>query len=233
VRDILWDNYEDTFKKLGNKGMGYTGFEFAGYGGIDAGTIKKAMEDNGLRAISCHCYIDNLVESLDEEIDYAKKLGAEYIVCSMSPMETRDDAITAAKKLTPACEKIVAAGLKFGYHNHAHEFVVDGGEYLLDILFDNLPPEAIMQLDIYWSELAKVDSFAYMEKNQKRLELMHIKQIGKNGENAEVAKGLINFAEVISKAKELGVKHFILEQEEYEESSLKSAENAINYLKGL
>jgi len=233
VRDILWDDYETVFESLGSKGMGYSGVEFAGYGGLSVQTMQKLLEVNGLKPLGCHLFIDTLVENIDNEIKYAKELGIEYITCSMAPMETKDDAITAAKKLTPACKKITETGMKFAYHNHAHEFVIDDGKYLLDILFENLPDEALMQLDIYWSELAKVDSFAYMEKHKNRLKLMHIKQIGKNGENAEVEKGLIDFAQVIKLAKTLGVKHFILEQEEYETTSTNSAQAAIKYLKSL
>ena len=62
------------------------------------------------------------------------------------------------------------------------------------------------------------------------MELLHIKQIGKDGSNVEVAKGLIDFKDVVGKAKVMGVKHFILEQEEYEVSSMASVEGAIGYL---
>jgi len=227
------DNFVAILEKLGNKGMGYTGVEFAGFGGLSADEMKKALTGNGLKALASHTSLHRLTEAIDEEIAYQKSIGIEYIVCPMADMKSKSDVLTIAKMLTPAAEKIAAAGMKFGYHNHAHEFFEDGGEYLLDILFDNLPDSAIMELDIFWSEYAGIDSFAYMEKHKNRLELMHIKQIGKNKENAEVEKGLIDFAKVINLAKAQGVKHFILEQEEYEDSSLKSAEGAIRYLKGL
>jgi len=227
------DNFVGILEKLGNKGMGYTGVEFAGFGGLSADEMKKALSDNGLKALSSHTPLHRLTEAIDEEIAYQKSIGIEYIVCPMADMESKSDVLTIAKMLTPAAEKIAAAGMKFGYHNHAHEFIEDSGEYLLDILFDNLPDSAIMELDIFWSEYAGIDSLTYMEKHKNRLELMHIKQIGKNKENAEVEKGLIDFSNVIKLAKAQGVKHFILEQEEYEESSLKSAEGAIRYLKEL
>ena len=72
-----------------------------------------------------------------------------------------------------------------------------------------------------------------MEKHKNRLELLHVKQIDRDRHNAELDKGLIDFADVIIKAKAMGVKHFILEQEEYEVSSMVSAENAIKYIHSL
>jgi len=226
-------NFAGILEKLGKNGMGYTGVEFAGFGGLSVDEMKKALAASGLRALASHTPPFRLVDAVDEEIAYQKALGIEYIICPMSNMATKEDAIAVAKELTPAAEKIIKAGMKFGYHNHDHEFIKDGGEYLLDILFDNLPDSSVMELDIYWSEYAGIDSFAYMEKHKNRLELIHIKQIGKNKENAEVAKGLIDFADVIKRAKAQGVKHFILEQEEYEVSSMASAEGAIQYLMNL
>jgi len=233
VRDETEKDFAGTLEKLGNKGMGYTGVEFAGFGGLSADEMKKALAENGLKPIGSHSGVERLVNNLDEEIAYLKAIGAEYVICPYAVMKTKADVLALAKQLSQAAEKIIAAGMKFGYHNHDHEFAVDEGEYLLDILLDNLPDETVLELDIYWSEYAGVDSLAYMEKHKDRLEILHVKQIGKNKENAEVDKGLIDFADVITKAKAMGVKHFILEQEEYEVSSMVSVENAIKYIRSL
>jgi len=233
VRDVMESDFTGVLEKLGKKGMGYDCVEFAGFGGLSIDEMKKVLAENGLKPLSSHTGIDQLLNNLDEEIAYQKAIGIEYIICPYAPMSSKTDVIALAKQLTPVMEKITAAGMKFGYHNHAHEFVKDGGEYLMDIFFDNLPDGAVLELDIYWSEYAGVDSIAYMEKNKARLELLHVKQIGKEKENAEVDKGLIDFADVIAKVKAMGVKHFILEQEEYEVSSMVSVENAIKYIRSL
>jgi len=233
VHDVMENNFVGTLEKLGNKGFGYTGVEFAGFGGLTVEDMKKALSENGLKPISSHTGIERLLTALDEEIEYQKAVGIEYIICPWADMQTKTDVIALAKQLTPVAEKIAAAGMKFGYHNHEHEFIVDEGEYLLDILFDNLPGGTIMELDIYWSEYANIDSIEYMEKHKDRLELLHVKQIGEGNINAELDKGFIDFEDVIKRAKMMGVKHFILEQEEYEVSSMESVKNAINYINGL
>ena len=230
VRDVTENDFIGTLEKLGSKGFGYTGVEFAGFGGIPADEMKKALEDNGLNAIASHTPLERLLNNLDEEIAYHKIIGAEYIICPWADMTNKADTLELAHKLVPVAEKVTAAGLKFGYHNHAHEFTVDDGEYLLDILFENLPAGTIMELDIYWSEYADINSLEYMEKHKNRLELLHVKQIGEGKRNAEVDKGFIDFEDVIKRAQQMGVKHFILEQEEYEDSSMASAENAVKYI---
>ena len=230
VKDETEKDFLGVLEKIGKKGMGFTGVEFAGFFGVPAEDLKKVLTDNGLKPVSSHTGIERLLTALDEEIAYHKAIGAEYIICPWADMETIADVLALAEKLTPIAEKIIAAGLKFGYHNHAHEFIIDEGEYLLDILFDNLPKGTIMELDIFWTEYAGIDTLAYMEKHKEKLELLHIKQIDKDKNNVELSKGLIDLEDIIKRAQKMDVKHFILEQEEYEESSMKSAENAIKFI---
>ncbi|MCL2810260.1 MAG: hypothetical protein FWD24_09410 [Treponema sp.] len=100
----------------------------------------------------------------------------------------------------------------------------------MDILFDNLPKEAVMELDLFWVSYADVDLYSYMEKNKDRLKLIHVKQIGKDKKCVDIDQGTIDYKEVITKAKALGVEHFILEQEEYPVSSMVSVKNGIDYI---
>ena len=233
VRDAMENDFIGILEKLGNKGMGYTGVEFAGFGGIPVDEMKKALVENGLKAVSSHVGLDRLTGDLDNEIEYHKEIGAEYIVCPWAEIKTKADVLALAYILNPIAKKITAAGMKFGYHNHAHELVMEDGEYLLDVLFDNLPEGTVMELDIFWSEYAEVDSIAYMEKHKDRLEILHVKQIDKEKNNVDLDKGLIDFQDIIGKAKLLGVRHFVMEQEQYEVCSMTSAENAIKYINSL
>jgi len=228
VRDVINGDFIGTLKNLA--GMGYTGVEFAGYGGLSAQQMKDVLTANKLKPVGTHVGVDGLTKHLDEEIAYHKALGTEYIICPYYEMKTKDDALKLAEILKPVIAKITDAGLKFAYHNHAHEFVQDGGEYLLDILFKNLPPQAIMELDIFWTAHAGVDPFAYMEKHKGRLKLIHVKQIDKDKHCVDLDKGIINFKEIITKAKALGVEHFILEQEEFAVSSMVSVKNGVDYI---
>ena len=233
VRDAMENNFVGVLEKLGCKGMGYTGVEFAGFGGLSADEMKKALDENGLKPIASHTGTDQLLNSLDDVIAYHKTIGAEYIICPYAEMKSKAGVIELAQKLKPAAEKITAAGLKFGYHNHDQEFAMEDGEYLMDIFFDNMPDNTILELDIFWSEYAGVDSLAYMEKHKNRLELLHIKQISKDKRNVDIEDGIIDFADIIKKSKVMGVRHFIMEQEEYDVSSMVSAENNVKYILSL
>ena len=228
VRDIINNDFAGTLKKLAE--MGYTGVEFAGYGGLSAREMKDILTANGLKPIGAHIGVESLVKRLDEEIAYHKILGTEYIICPFYDMKTGEDALKFAEILKPVIAKCSDAGFQFAYHNHAHELVKDNGEYLLDILFKNLPPEAAMELDIFWAAHAGVDPFEFMENHGNILKLAHIKQIDRDKHCVDLDQGILNFRDIIIKAKSLGVEHFILEQEEFAVSSMVSAKNDIDYI---
>jgi len=228
VRDVTKNDFTGTLIKLAQ--MGYTGVEFAGYGGLSAAEMKDVLTANNLKPVGAHIGLDRLINNIDEEIAYHKVLGTEYLICPSSGIKTEDDTLKLAQNLKPVIAKIDDAGFKFAYHNHDYEFIQSGGKYLLDILFDALPPQAAMELDIYWAAYADVDPFAYMEKHKDRLKLVHVKQIGKDKRNVDLDQGIIDYREIIIKAKSLGVEHFILEQEEYEVSSMVSVKNDIDFI---
>ena len=230
VKDIIYDDFTGTLEKLGNKGFGYTGVEFAGYGDLPADEMKEALTDNGLTSLGSHIMLERLLDTLDEEIAYNKTIGSKYIICPWTDVKTKEDVKAVAKKLTPVAEKVAAAGLKFAYHNHAHEFVKADGKYLLDIMFENLPPYAVMELDVFWSEVADVDTLAYMEKHKSRVEILHIKQMDADKKNVDLNKGVLDLWEIITCAKQNGVKHFVMEQEAFAVSSLDSAEKNVKFI---
>ena len=231
VHDIADVDFIGTLEKLA--GMGYTGVEFAGYGGLSAHKMKDVLTANKLKPVGAHIGVEGLTKSLDEEIAYHKVLGTEYIICPFLGIKTREDALKMAETLRPVVVKCKDEGFKFACHNHAQDFTKDGGEYLLDILFNNLPPEAVIELDVFWAVYAGVDPLAYMEKHKDRLKLLHIKQIDKDKKCVDLNQGLIDFKKIITVAKTLGVEHFVLEQEEYEVSSIVSVKNDIDYIYSL
>jgi sugar phosphate isomerase/epimerase len=235
VRDAVGNDFPGMLKKLAE--MGYTGIEFAGYGGLSAQEMKQALAANNLKPVGSHIGIEGFTKRLDEEIAYHKILGTEYLICPSSKIKTKEDTLQLAETFKPIIKKINDEGFKFAYHNHDYEFVTDtsdtSGEYLLDILFDNLPPEAVMELDVYWAAYADVDPLAYMEKHKNRLKLLHVKQIGKDKRNVDIGEGALDFKDIIARAKAMGVEHFILEQEQYEVSSMVSVKNGIDYIMNL
>lgn len=230
VRDYTERDFIGTVQKV--SGYGYKGVEFAGYGGLTAQELKKLMNSTGLEASAAHIGFDSLKNNLDHEIDYALEAGIGYIVCPYLDVKTREETLAAAEVLAKVAEKCLKNRIGIAYHNHAHEFVKDNNEYLLDILFANAPDLAC-ELDVYWVGYAGIDIISYMSKFKGRLPLIHLKELGALHNNVDLGKGILDFPVIIRTADELGTKHFIVEQEEYEIDSMVSAESDAEYLKNL
>ena len=230
IRDYTAKDFVGSIKKVAE--FGYKGVEFAGYGGLSATDLKVLLNQTGLTATASHMGLDRLRNNLDEEIEYAKEIGVQYIVCPWSDIKTREDTLKVSEEFTKIIQKCKSNGIDVAYHNHSNEFVKDGEDYLLDILFDNTP-ELLCELDVFWVSYSGVDVLPYMKKFANRLPLLHLKEISADKTNVDIGKGILDFKAIVDTAKMLGTKGFIVEQEEYEIDSIVSAKNDADYLSKL
>lgn len=230
VKDFTEKDFTGTIKKIVE--FGYKGVEFAGYGGLSATDLNKLLLETGLTAHASHFGDTHLIQNIDAETVYAKTAGIKTIVCSYANISTREDTLNLSEEFNKIIKKCKANGLGFAYHNHAHEFNMDNNEFLLDILFDNTP-ELDMELDVYWVAFAGINVIDYMKKFKNRLPLIHLKEIAKDKSNVDIGTGILDFAEIVKTARDLGTRCFIVEQERYDVDSMTSAKNNVEYLSGL
>ena len=236
IREDTAKDFAGSLRKLGE--IGYTGVEFAGYGGFGAKEMKRMLSDAGLAAVSSHIGLDRLTDNLEAEIEYSAELGMKHMVCPGAQMKNRGDVLKLAEQMNAIAEKIRAAGMTYGYHNHYHEFAKDGGEFLMDILMANTCAECVtIQPDLYWIAYADVgiNLTDYMRKYKGRVKLVHLKQL----ENYETKKcvdlgdGVIDFKEIIQCGFEIGAEAYILEQEEFAKDSFTSMKAGFDHIMSL
>ena len=227
LRDETKLDFCKTVEKVAQ--MGYAGVEFAGYGGLTPKEMSKLLKDNGLKAYSAH--IGGLPKTdaeLDAEIEMLLETGAKYFVCPAGPMKTHDEALRFAEVMNQTYEKLKPHGLGMGYHNHGYEFVEDQGELLIDTFFGACHPEIFAQFDVFWVAYAGYDPLAYVTKYAGRQKLMHLKELAADKKsNVEIGTGILDFPALIKKGQEIGVEHFIIEQEEYTLPPLESCKASL------
>ncbi|MEG1427977.1 MAG: hypothetical protein RSC76_09840, partial [Oscillospiraceae bacterium] len=125
---------------------------------------------------------------------------------------TVEIALEYAKKFNEIGKKCKAEGLIFGYHNHDHELVLDNGQYPLEVLFENVDPNYVVQEpDIFWVEYAGLNAMEYLTRNKGRCPIIHLKQI-RGKDNVDAQDGTIDFKAVYQLCPEAV---FVYEQEEY------------------
>lgn len=216
--------------------LGYTGVEFAGYGDIPPQEMRQLLDTNGLHCIGSHVPLGRLLNNLDEELEYNRILGSPYIVLPGILMHNRAEVQAASEQLLPVAQQIKAAGFGFAYHNHSHEFAIDGEDFLLDLLFQTIPADMMAwEMDVYWVAHAGVDYMEYLRRYASRVKLMHIKQMADYTSKtcADLDEGVLDFAAIIQQAQAGGTQHFILEQEAFAVSPYHSIEKGIQHIKSL
>lgn len=215
MRDVLQDDYKKKIETIAQ--MGYKGVEFAGYAGLKPAEMARLLKDNGLEAYGTHFgQLPKTDAELDAEIEMNLAVGNKYLVCPWHDMKTRDDALRLAEIMNQTVEKLSKAGMRLGYHNHAHEFAVDGGETLMDTLLKNTDEAIFAEFDVFWVAYAGYDPVEYIRKYAGRQPLMHLKELAADRKaNVELGTGVLDFAAIIQAGQAAGTEHFIIEQEEY------------------
>ncbi|MDR2535928.1 MAG: sugar phosphate isomerase/epimerase [Treponema sp.] len=195
---------------------GYQGVEFAGYFGKTSEQMKALLNQHHLKPVSTHVGLQRLQEGLDEELEYAKQLGYNLIICPYSSCETKGQTLEDAKFLETCAQKAAKKGIIIGYHNHAHEFKQFDGKYALDILLE-AAPTVKFEPDLYWIALGEADPVQYIAPLAKagRICAIHAKELAKTGrDNVYIGQGKIDFL-AIAKMCPPSVYPWILEQEEF------------------
>ena len=208
-------DFEGSFEKLAK--IGYTGVEFAGYHNLDAQEMKKLLDNNGLKAVGTHIGVDKMLNEPEKEIEYNLAVGNKNLIVPYCPIKSKDDTLKLAEDFNKFGEICKKYGAVFGYHNHAHEFALDNGEYLFDILMDNTSPDLVKaEIDVFWVAYAGLDVLETLKKYKSRLPLIHLKEL-ENMEtraNVSLGKGIIDFKAIKEQYSDAT---FIVEQEQIEE----------------
>lgn len=243
LRDDLKKDVKGTIEKMGK--MGFTSLEAAGFDngkfyGMEPEAFKALIEANGMKLISSHAGInytgdkaswDAAMTWWDMCIDAHKKAGCSYIVKpSMGdyPYTNLESIKKTCEYFNAIGEKCNAKGIRFGYHNHNHEFtkITDSDELVYDYMLKNTDPKKVtFEMDVYWVTKGGQKPLEYFNKYPKRFELLHIKDEKEIG-----ASGEIDFKAIYDNKSKAGTKFAIVEVERYDFEPLVSVQKSFDYL---
>ena len=200
--------------------IGYREVEYGGGGfeAMDHAALRAAMDRVGLVSPSVHIGYDMLASEFDRAVTIVKALGADTVILPWLAEERRSaegwQAVLA--NLNPFAERLKAAGLGFGYHNHDFEFTVKhGGRSMFDALVAETDPELVkIELDLFWAVAAGEDPKALIRRLPGRIYAYHVKDRTPDGKMTSVGAGTIDFADVFTLNDTAGVKHFYVENDQ-------------------
>jgi sugar phosphate isomerase/epimerase len=229
-REIEREGFPAVLEKLA--GIGYTGVEFAGYGGLSAAEMLSLLQQNGLKPVSAHIGLERLETAFDEEAAYHKTLGTPMLIVPSAPFGNAEEVRQTAARLSALAKRVGDAGFGFAFHNHDAEFALDGGQTRIETMMA-LAPDVELQLDVYWASRAGCDCAAFIRKHARRLVSLHIKQLDAQGGDTDLGDGILDFGTLINAGLEAGVKSFVHEQEAFSGDPFASLRNGFQHIMSL
>lgn len=254
VREAAAKDFPGTLKTIAD--IGYRELELAGQPSLPVAEMRKLVTDCGLAVPSMHTNMRDLQDHAQERIEYAKALGIEYLVCSfpatadsrsipigsLAAGMTLDDWKWNADQLNRFGELARKAGVRFGYHNHNIEFRSFDGVVAFDELLRLTDPKLVtIELDIAWVVTAGFDPLVYLKKHADRISLLHVKDVRKDlrvttelqSQTTEVGSGKVDWKALFAATRPQQIRHYFVEQENFERSPLEAIQISFDYLSKL
>lgn len=219
--------------------MGYDGVEFAGFHGVSAADVKKALDDNGIKAEGTHTAMHLLDgENFEATVEYHKAIDCPWAIIPWIPEEKRNsvDACKAcAEELTALSEKLRGYGMRTGFHAHAGDMKpLEGGKSAYDLLAELTPADFIMQYDTANGMGGGADPVKPISDWPGRNASLHLKEwAGAHG--AVIGEGEIPWQRVFEAAENGGgVEWYVVEyEEESEMSPMDAVKQCLDNLRGM
>jgi len=259
LRTLLPTDFEGTLRQIA--AAGYQEVEAAGFYAQTAPEFKQAMDTAGLRCVSAHYPLAMLQPQVDSILDYAKQLGLQYVVCSSPSLKdpsrvklpskdpgyhdawvqafTLDDWKWNAEQFNQLGSRAKAQGMRFGYHNHTTEFRKLGKVVPYDELMRLTDADLVtFEMDCGWVAVAGYSPAEYLTKYPTRISMLHVKDFDlKKGtehlQSTELGRGTIDYRPIFEAAKKADLKHYFVEQEEFDMPPLEAIKIDADYMRNL
>lgn len=218
------EDYEKTCQKL--QQIGYKMVQISGIAPTDAAKLKEAAAKNGIEVTLTHCPPDKFLNDMDWIASYHKSLDCKIAGIGSMPgiWDIKDnmsddfikDFISIFK---PVPEELKKHGIKFGYHNHAAEFMKYKGKHIIDIIIEEMGDDNFTLIfDAYWASYAGVNPAKFIREHKNKIDCIHFKDMVIYGARevrmAPIGDGNLDWDDIIDACDESGVKYAYVEQDD-------------------
>ncbi|MBC2932473.1 sugar phosphate isomerase/epimerase [Nocardioides sp. zg-1228] len=229
--------------------------------GLDtAAKLKAEFDARGIWASSSHDGISTVdgdatrldPAKLNKKLDDANTFRQKYIVVPYLNSTSKADWQRWAEQMNTEAAAARRRGLRYGYHNHAHEFTIDlgGGLTPWDILTSELDRRLVhLEVDLYWAYTGGVNTGAgdplrfaidVIRSAPQEVRQYHVKDRHgadaaalyeeEPGDMADLGLGVIDFPAIFKKHQ---VEEYIVENDTPDFHPAATANTGFRYLEGL
>lgn len=253
VRNQMDADKHATLKSIAN--AGYRQIELGAI--LKQGEIFEIAQDLGLKVNSGFLNWEAVVRMGDKDVpeissilEEANKRGVKHLVfgyVAKGFRETDDQLKKIAENSNKAAELAKKVGIQMCYHNHSFEFapitVGDKTTTGFDIFINEFDKDMMkFELDVFWAKIGGWDPLETMKRLSGRISQIHLKDLkagtatnfdeGTVPEDAfqELGDGTIDMKKILKLAKEIGVAHCHVEQDQSPDP-LASIKQSIDFIK--
>lgn len=235
----------ETLRKI--RDIGYEAVQLSAVGAmngdspeVDARLARTMLDDHGLKCIATHRPWDNLLGQIEAEIEFHQTLGCDFVAIGGIPNAepTFESFRNFLREAEPVIAKLKTADIRFGHHNHSHEFFRPDrhGQTLEDVLIDEGSPDLMLELDLYWIEHAGLNCTRILERCHGRVPVIHLKDKealpGKNETRmAPIGEGNMDWPSIIAACEAAGVRWYAVEQDQCYRDSFDCLKSSFDFLR--
>lgn len=204
--------------------MRLAGMPAGGGGNLD---WEGLIRESGLEVPAIHYDLGTLERNTDDAVAELRRFGSRRAVLTgmyRFDYSSRAEVEALCRRLNALGRRLAEREISLLYHNHNAEWSrVEDGQTAYDILMGNTDPAFLrFELDVTWPARAGVNVPGMLDKLGKRLELIHLSDLGnkKKGRSVtpiisfketELGTGVTDLDAILRKAEACGVETAILE----------------------
>ena len=220
VRDYLktQEDIVNSLKKI--KQIGYNAIQISGFCDCDFNWLKNVLHSLDISVCATHIPVERIVNDTQNVINEHKLLNIPYVGIGYIPIFSIAECDEFCKKIAPAVKQIKNSGLKLLCHNHAHEFIKENGQLLIDRLLNSFSEEELgLIADFYWVQRAGYSPEKFIKKYANRTPIVHfkdmrsVKDLQNEFQYAEVFEGNMDYESIYNACLKAGVKWVAIEQD--------------------
>jgi sugar phosphate isomerase/epimerase len=209
---------------------------------VSAEQARRMLDDNGLQCIATHRSWESLANETEQEIAFHHTLGCDFAAIGSLPRPYAEAGAAGyadwARDAAPVIARLKDAGIRFGYHNHAHEFERVSESVprtRFDTLIEEGHPDLCLELDLYWIAHAGVNPERLVERCVGRVPVIHVKdkEIA-DGQPvmAPVGEGNLDWPHLLPACAAAGVEWYAVEQDVCRRDPFDCLRSSFRFLSG-
>ena len=210
---------------------------------VDAALARRMLDNSGLKCIATHRSWNDVANRTEAEIEFHHTLGCDYTAIGGLPSGYGDrveDAFTRfVEDAGPVVSRLREAGIRFGYHNHAFEFVRigPGRRTAYDLLIDCGNPGLLLELDVYWADHAGINPVRLFERCKGRMPVIHIKdkEVSPEGDPvmAPIGDGNLDWEGIVPACRAAEVEWYAVEQDVCRRDPFECLQSSFTFLRSM